>query len=136
LRFGAFFAEIYERLWTRYQFPTPTKDDLGPGVADLLMSPGSVDNTTGFACENPLDEFTIGPVGLRWVFIRAWARLYGIVTLEVFGHLDPRLIDNGALFVAMLRDNAADLAIETELDRLTPLLAAELTAAQASPPVT
>ena len=33
-----------------------------------------------------------------WVFIRAWAALYGVVTLEVFGHMDPRIIESGAMF--------------------------------------
>jgi AcrR family transcriptional regulator len=124
LRFGVFFAEIYERVWAKYQFPTPTAEELGSDVAQLLMTP--VNNEAGFACANPLDQITVGPVGLRWLFMRSWARLYGSVTLEVYSHLDPRLVDNGALFIAMLRDNAKDLGIEAEFERLAPLVAAEL----------
>jgi hypothetical protein len=45
------------------------------------------------------------------------------VTLEVFGHLDPRLIDSGAVFRAMLEDQAALLGISEEMPRLRPLIA-------------
>ena len=40
-------------------------------------------------------DFPGSPIGLNWIFMRAWSRLYGIVTLEVFGHLDDGLIASG-----------------------------------------
>ena len=49
--------------------------------------------------------------------------LYGTVTLEVFGHLDPRLIESGAVFRAMLEDQAANLGLTEEMSRLRPLIA-------------
>jgi hypothetical protein len=58
--------------------------------------------------------------------MRAWSRLYGIVTLEVFGHLDVELVETGALFRAMMRDNGADLALGDDLDRLMGVVDAAL----------
>ena len=45
---------------------------------------------------------------------------YGTVTLEVFGHCDPRIIGSGALFRAMLAQQAELLGIADELPRLQP----------------
>ncbi|PZT71074.1 hypothetical protein DN402_01685 [Streptomyces sp. SW4] len=39
----------------------------------------------------------LGPdgLGMIWLFELAWAQLYGIVTLEVFGHVRPQLVRSG-----------------------------------------
>lgn len=125
VRFGAFFAEIYQRLWVRYQFTVPTEEDLGPDVVDLLRSPSTAEGPAPIGCASPMDQID-GPVGLRWVFMRSWARLYGIVTLEVFAHIDPRIVDTGTLFVAVMRDNAEDLGITAELERLQSVVGQRL----------
>jgi hypothetical protein len=49
---------------------------------------------------------------------RAWARLYGTVTLEVFGHVHPEFISSGALFAATMLDIGRDLGLEQEWPRL------------------
>ncbi len=56
--------------------------------------------------------------GLLWVFMNAWAALYGVVTLEVFGHLDPRIIESGAIFAAMVHEWMPRLGMDAEQDRL------------------
>ena len=56
-----------------------------------------------------------------WVFERSWARLYGTVTLEVFGHVHPGLIATGALFQATVADIGADLGLADEWVRLQEL---------------
>ena len=53
-----------------------------------------------------------------YVFLRCWTRLYGTVTLEVFGHLGWALDDTSALFEDMLADNAAALGVLGDYHRL------------------
>jgi AcrR family transcriptional regulator len=121
-RFGDFFAGIYRALWERYRFPLPTEADLGPELSAALCAPHPEPGAPQSAAQHLPDV----PPGLGWVFTRAWSRLYGTVTLEVFGHLEPALVRTGALFQAMLADNAAELHIGDQLAELRPILAAEL----------
>jgi hypothetical protein len=118
-QFGAFFAEIFGRLWAKYHFPIPADDELDPDVLEVLRlqvqhKPEQVH--AGLAAgESPLGAPTPGVV---WMFDRAWARLYGTVTLEVFGHLHPGYVRTGALFAATMRDIGRPLGLEPEWDRL------------------
>ena len=109
-QFGAFFSEIFGRLWARYHFPLPSETDLDAEVLEALTaqikSPAVTDGVG-----------TITP-GMIWMFERAWARLYGTVTLEVFGHVHPAFISSGALFRATLLDVGRELGLEGEWDRL------------------
>ena len=110
--FGTFFADIFGRLWMTYQFPVPADDDLPTGVLEAL---------TGDDAEHKLGSPATGsPVtpGMLWLFERAWARIYGTVTLEVFGHVHPGLITSGALFEATVLDIGTDLGLADEWDRL------------------
>ena len=45
-------------------------------------------------------------------FLRCWVRLYGIVSLEVFGHLGFALDDAEPLFELMLAETAPLLGLE------------------------
>jgi len=118
LRFAMFFSGIYEHVWKRYKFTIPDAADLPAGAADDLES----------AREGGLlpCDFEGAPIGLSWIFIRAWARLYGTVTLEVFGHLDPTMVESGAMFRAMMEDNGAELNLGDDLPRLWQVIEAEL----------
>jgi AcrR family transcriptional regulator len=116
--FASFFAELYERVWKRYEFPVPTAAELPADVARLLEQAQQVD---ALPC-----DFPGAPIGLSWVFMRAWSRLYGIVTLEVFGHLEVELVETGALFRAMMHDNGTDLGLGDDLDRLMAVVDAAL----------
>jgi hypothetical protein len=64
--------------------------------------------------------------GLLWVFQQAWATLYGTVTLEVFGHMDPRVIESGELFAQMLLGWMPRLAIDDPDGRYAALLRSEI----------
>ena len=114
---GLLFTEIFGRLWMKYQFPVPDLADLEPAVADALLDPAIPADPSAFPEEAR---------GLLWVFMRSWASLYGTVTLEVFGHLDPNIIASGAMFRAMLEDQAARLGITGELARLRPMILEEM----------
>jgi AcrR family transcriptional regulator len=105
-------------LWDRYRFPHPDVDELPGQVRESVMDPVL-----------PIDVSLVpeGHRGLLWVFMRAWASLYGVVTLEVFGHMDPRVIESGELFAAMMLSWMEPLGLEPERGRLEALLRAELT---------
>jgi AcrR family transcriptional regulator len=117
-QFAEFFTDIFLRLWDRYKFPVPADSDLEPALLELLQ----VQRSSGtLPCDLPGH-----PVGLSWIFIRLWARLYGTITLEVFKHMDHAMIKSGALFRAMLADNGRDLGFGEDQERLLRLTELEM----------
>lgn len=114
---GLLFTELLGKLWMKYQFPIPSLDDLEPAVAEALLDPAIPADPSAFPEEAR---------GLLWIFMRSWATLYGTVTLEVFGHLDPNIIESGAMFRAMLEEQAALLGITHEMPRLRPFIHREM----------
>lgn len=119
VRSGRFFNELLFRVWEKYQFPFPRLEDLDADVAEALedlIIPADV-------ADLPREMR-----GLLWLFSRSWVALYGTVTLEVFGHLDPRLIESGAMFRAMLEDQAVLLGLTEDMPRLRPLIAERMAA--------
>ena len=54
------------------------------------------------------------PLGVVHVFLSCWIRLYGLVCMEVFGHLRFALHDAGPMFEAELRSLCRVLAIEDQ----------------------
>lgn len=117
-QFSEFFTDIFLRVWDRYQFAVPTDADLEPALLERLR-----DQRT---CGTLSCDFPGHPLGLSWIFIRSWARLYGTVTLEVFRHLDPGVIESGALFRAMLQDQGRDLGFGDDGPRLRALTETEM----------
>ncbi|MFD5420002.1 TetR/AcrR family transcriptional regulator [Streptomyces sp. NPDC127069] len=99
-RFGTVVLGLMVELWRRGGVRVPA--DLDPGWAAQL--------------EEVREHLSGEPVPLEaiYVFVASWARLYGAVAVEVFGHLDFALTDPGPLFehtvddvLAMLGDPAA-----------------------------
>lgn len=58
-----------------------------------------------------------GP-GVIWLFQLAWARLYGVVILEVFGLIDEAMINSGALFIVLMRETFQSLGLPDDWGRL------------------
>ena len=110
---GLLFSALLFELWERYRFPVPALDALDPELVEILRDPLVPADLTGVPDE-------LRP--LIWLLERAWARLYGTVTLEVFGHIDPRIVERGLLFRAMLEDQAGPLGLTEELPRLQELV--------------
>jgi AcrR family transcriptional regulator len=110
---GMAFSALLFALWEERKFPIPLLEDLDPGLAAILRDPQVPADLTGVP-----DEAR----GLVWVLERAWSRLYGTVTLEVFRHIDPRIVDEAHLFRAMIEDQAAPLGLADDLPRLRLLV--------------
>ncbi|MGY2876834.1 AcrR family transcriptional regulator [Marmoricola sp. URHA0025 HA25] len=115
---GMIFSGLLFELWAQRQFPIPRLDDLDPGLAEILRDPRVPADLTGVP-----DDVR----GLIWVLERAWSRLYGTVTLEVFRHIDPRIVEEAHLFRAMIEDQAGPLGLVEDLPRLRALVDGLLT---------
>lgn len=95
---GEFLALFYE-LWTKHPFPVPADDEIEPGLAGQLAR-----YRDGLGVDLP--------VGAILIFLRCWVRLYGMVSLEVFGHLGFALDDPSAMFDYTLAELAELLGLE------------------------
>lgn len=84
-RFGAPFIEALTQLWEAAPFPAPPADVLverfGPHLAPYTAEQGAR-----------------VPVEVIYTYLSAWTRLYGMVALEVFGHLRWSLTSLEPLF--------------------------------------
>ncbi len=96
-RFGELFAEVFAAMWRDGLVQAPALDSVDPELLAML-------ETT--ARTGP-DEAL--PLPLRYLYVRQWSRLYGMVTLEAFGHLHWALEDSVTLFEDMLDDCAEEL---------------------------
>jgi AcrR family transcriptional regulator len=114
---GLVFTDLLIKLWLKYDFPIPPLDEIDPAVVATFDDPN---------IPAKVEDIPEHAKGLLWVFMQSWVALYGTVTLEVFGHCDPRVIESGALFRAMLAGQSELLGIADELPRLLPLIEEEL----------
>ena len=113
---GLYMHDLLIDVWEKYQFPHPDIDELDAEVGAALGDP-----IFPVKMERIPDDHR----GLLWVFVQAWAALYGVVTLEVFGHMDPRIIESGSLFKGMVREWIPRLGMGEEYERLDALLVEE-----------
>lgn len=114
---GTTFAGLFLEVWDKYRFPIPDLDDLDPHLAEILRSPDGPAAAKGLP-----DDMR----GLFWLLQRGWVTLYGTVALEVYRHVDARLVDQAVLFRAMVEDQVQPLGLTDDLPRLRPLLDALL----------
>lgn len=98
-RFGNVFAAQFRDVWERRPFPVPADDDLVPALADEIHPYWTWIDT----------EFAPGmPKGALVAFVQAWVRLYGLVSMEVLGHLDWAVTDGAPLLDQLLADIARE----------------------------
>ena len=114
---GMLMTDLMRRIWERDRFPIPAVDDLTPAGREAVLDPLVPAETDGIAPEDR---------GLVWVFMQGWTTLYGAVTLEVFGHLDPRLTASGDMFVDAVRRFAPVMGLAEDMDRLEGLIRDQL----------
>jgi AcrR family transcriptional regulator len=89
-RFGGVFGGLVAQIYLAKPFPIPADDQIDPALRAQLAE-------FGRTLPVPL------PDGVAQVFLSCWIRLYGIVSMEVFGHLGFALDDVEPMFEAELR---------------------------------
>jgi AcrR family transcriptional regulator len=89
---GTFFA-LFQELWHKRPFPIPADDQIDPSLREQL------------AHYRELLGVDL-PLGAGLTFLRCWVRLYGMVSLEVFGHLHFALSDAAPMFDITLAELA------------------------------
>lgn len=98
-RFAGTFYELFLELWRKKPFPVPPPEEIDPGLREQLTRYGE-----GIGAAIPL--------GALLTFLRCWVRLYGIVSMEVFGHLGFALDDPGPIFEITLAELATLVGLE------------------------
>ena len=95
---GVFFALFFE-LWRKHPFPIPADDEIDPTLRAQLA--------------HYRDALGVDlPLGAGLTFLRCWVRLYGMVSLEVFGHLHFALADASPMFEITLSELAGLVGLE------------------------
>jgi len=89
-RFGSIFSGLIAQIYLDKPFPIPADDEIDDALRAQLAEYGR-------KLPVPL------PVGVTQVFLSCWIRLYGIVSMEAFGHLRFALEDVHPMFEAELR---------------------------------
>jgi hypothetical protein len=89
---GEFFA-LFLELWRKHPFPVPGDDQIDPSLREQLAHYREL-----LGADLPL--------GAGLTFLRCWVRLYGMVSLEVFGHLRFALDDAAPMFEITLAELA------------------------------
>lgn len=100
--FGNTFFLLMLELWRRHQFDVPRDEEIAPELRVQLER--YREGLAGLAEGVPL--------GLLLTFLRCWVRLYGIVSLEVFGHLSFALDNGKPMFELTLSEMAPQLGLE------------------------
>jgi AcrR family transcriptional regulator len=89
-RFGGVFGGLIAQIYRAKPFPIPADDEISPELRAQLAE---------FGAKLPVPL----PDGVTQVFLSCWIRLYGIVSMEVFGQLGFALDDVEPMFEAELR---------------------------------
>ncbi len=111
--FGRIFLAAAGRVLAMHELVTPSndvvpaelRDDLTAFQAELLNV--LKESGAGF----PLEKLDLG---VTYLMIQFWARLYGHVTLEVFGNYPIPFAKPDVLFDAMLADLAREIGLYTD----------------------
>jgi AcrR family transcriptional regulator len=85
MRFSGTYLGLFAEAWQAGPFPVPSPESMPPALREQL---------TAFLARTGVDL----PVGAAQIFLSCWIRLYGMVALELFGHLQFALIDAEGMF--------------------------------------
>ncbi len=104
MRFSNTFFALVVQVWERAPFPVPADEDIDPALVQQLTASRS---HLGHAL----------PLGVLQVFASCWVRLYGLVSMEVFGHLTFAVTDGEPLLEVELREAAGRLGCAADYER-------------------
>jgi AcrR family transcriptional regulator len=97
-RFGGVFATLVAQIYFERGFPIPADEDIEPPLQEQLRT---------WCAKLPVEL----PLGVMQVFLSCWIRLYGLVCMEIFGHLKFALDDAEPMFEAELQSLARVLGV-------------------------
>lgn len=100
VKFSGTFFTLFLELWQHHPFAVPADGEIDPGLRDQLVR---------YRESLGVDDL---PVGAIFTFLWCWVRLYGMVSLEVFGHLHFALDDASPMFERTLVELAELLGRE------------------------
>ena len=100
-------------LWQQNHHPIPALDQLPPAVREAVVDP---------LIPAKIEDLAMEDRGLAWLYMQGWTVLYGVVALEVFGHMDPRVIESGEMFVEAVRGFAPKVGLADDVDRLEGIM--------------
>jgi AcrR family transcriptional regulator len=103
-KFSSTFFALFLELWRKHPFPVPADGEIDPSLRTQLAR-----YRDGLGSDLPLGAFL--------TFLRCWVRLYGMVSLEVFGHLHFALDDATPMFEITLAELAELIGLEYPLPR-------------------
>ena len=110
---GHLFTDLMFEVWQQNHFPIPTLDELPESVRVAIEDPMIPAKVERIPPEHR---------GLVWVYMQGWTQLYGVVVLEVMGHMDPRVIESGEMFVDIVRRFAPTMGLADDVPRLEGLI--------------
>ena len=100
------FEETVLRLWAARRFRVPGDDQL-PGPLRTSLEPYRT-RLTATARTAGLDIGEV-PLGATYTLLHYWTRVYGLISMEISGHLDHAVVDAGPLFEAVLAELSAQV---------------------------
>jgi AcrR family transcriptional regulator len=100
-------------VWEHNHHPIPALEDLPPSVLAAVTEP---------LIPAKVDDLALEDRGLVWLYMQGWTALYGVVALEVFGHMDPRIIESGEMFVHTMRSFVPLIGLADDTERLVGLI--------------
>jgi AcrR family transcriptional regulator len=98
-QFGQVFLDLFGNLYRRKPFSIPEDADIDPTLRSQIVRYRDLVGTDL-------------PLGALLAFLRCWVLLYGMVALEVGGHLQFALDDASPMFELMLSDLAPMVGLE------------------------
>ena len=118
---GHLFTDLIFELWQATGFEVPRIADLPETIQETIRDP---------LLPAKVDRIPEEHRGLVWVYMQGWTQLYGVVALEVMGHIDPRVIASGEMYLDVLRNYLPRIGLADELPRLEALVRKRLAAQQ------
>lgn len=106
-------TDLIFELWRAHAFPVPALAELPATLREVLADP---------LIPADVEKIPLQDRGLVWIYMQGWTQLYGVLALEVMGHMDPRVIESGEMFIDVIRRFAPTLGLDDDLPRLEDIL--------------
>jgi len=110
---GHLFTDLMYEVWQRNHFSFPDLEELPDAVRAAIEDP---------MIPAKVEKIPPEHRGLVWVYMQGWTQLYGVVVLEVMGHMDPRVIESGEMFVDVVRGFAPTMGLADDVPRLEQII--------------